>query len=85
MIFRQVEVLLSTMSSKEIVGNSPPYGKQPWYAIYLVYQAVTTTMLRIPIWILYYVLPSNRPKATWTIKRAVIIRLIKHFIKMASM
>ncbi|KAF7790478.1 hypothetical protein EIP86_001433 [Pleurotus ostreatoroseus] len=62
----------------------PPYGKQPWYAIYLAYQFLTTLLLRLPAWIVYYGLPSNRPKSTWTLKRAVLLRFMRHFIHVAS-
>ncbi|KAF7796925.1 hypothetical protein EIP86_008110 [Pleurotus ostreatoroseus] len=73
------------MSSKGTVTASTPYGKQPWYTIYLAYQLTTTILLRLPLWVLYYAVPSNRPKPTWSLKRAIMLRIVKLLICMGYM
>lgn len=73
------------MSASKTFAAGPPYGKQPWCAIYLTYQVVTTFLLRVPLWVLYLALPHNRPKWTWTLKRAFMLRLLKHVMHVSYM
>lgn len=61
-----------------------PYAAQPWKAVYLAYQALTT-VLRIPFWTLYLLLPSNRAKTTWSFKRALIMKIFKHVLYVDAM
>ena len=70
---------------RDNVVAEPLTRKQPWRTLFLLYQAITTIFLRLPLWVIYYALPSNRPKSTWTLKRAVMIRTVKLIMHVAYM
>lgn len=70
---------------RDSVVAGPAYGKQPWRALYLLYQLIATIFLRIPLWAVYYSLPSNRPKSTWTLRRAVMMRIVRLLMHTAYM
>ena len=70
---------------RDSVLTDPLTRKQPWRTLYLMYQVITTIFLRLPLWVIYYALPSNRPKSTWTLKRAVMIRAVKLLMHVAYM
>ncbi|KAF7790477.1 hypothetical protein EIP86_001432 [Pleurotus ostreatoroseus] len=70
---------------RDSVLTDPLTRKQPWRTLYLLYQVITTIFLRLPLWVVYYALPSNRPKSTWTLKRAVMIRAVKLLMHVAYM
>ncbi|KAL4248912.1 AB hydrolase superfamily protein [Abortiporus biennis] len=52
---------------------------QPWKALYLIYEIITIAAIRTPLWLLWYIPKSNRPRPTWTLQRswfrAVVVRL----------
>lgn len=37
-------------------------------------------LLRFPLWTLYLIPPSNRPKPTWSYKRALVMTTVKHLL-----
>lgn len=51
--------------------------RQPFKTIYLVYFAATLVFVKIPCWTLWYLRPSHRPRPSWTLKRALIVRIMK--------
>lgn len=60
------------------------YSKQPAKRIYLAYQLFTTIFFRLPLWFLLAVPKSRRPRPTWTLKRALFLRLFRHFMYITS-
>ncbi|KAK0454896.1 Alpha/Beta hydrolase protein [Armillaria borealis] len=68
------------MPPKELYG----YSKQPAKQIYLAYQLFTTIFFRLPIWFLLAVPKSRRPRPTWPLKRALFLRLFRHFMYITS-
>ncbi|KAK0485884.1 Alpha/Beta hydrolase protein [Armillaria novae-zelandiae] len=73
------------MPPKELYG----YAKQPAKQIYLAYQLFTTILFRLPIWFLLAVpnlIPgrSRRPRPTWPLKRALFLRMFRHFMHVTS-
>ncbi|KAK0195498.1 Alpha/Beta hydrolase protein [Armillaria mellea] len=68
------------MPRKELYG----YSKQPAKQIYLAYQLFTTIFFRLPIWFLLAVPKSRRPRPTWPLKRALFLRLFRHFMYITS-
>ncbi|KAK7692853.1 hypothetical protein QCA50_004488 [Cerrena zonata] len=55
------------------------YRKQPFKSIYLLYQSITTPLFRIPIWTILSLFRSNRPKSTWSLKKTILVKLLKHY------
>ncbi|KAH7929059.1 alpha/beta-hydrolase [Leucogyrophana mollusca] len=51
---------------------------QPFRGLYLTYQLFTTTLVRFPLWFLLSLPKSWRPRASWTLKRCLQVRLIRH-------
>jgi hypothetical protein len=47
---------------------------QPLKTIYLVYVALSLILLRLPCWFLISLLPSLRPRRSWTIGRTLLIK-----------
>ncbi|KIJ59088.1 hypothetical protein HYDPIDRAFT_33534 [Hydnomerulius pinastri MD-312] len=52
---------------------------QPFRGIYLTYQLVTTSLIRYPLWFLFSLPKSWRPRASWSLKRALQVRLFRHY------
>lgn len=61
-------------------SQGPKWGKQPWKTIYLVYEAISMTFVRIPLWVLLAIPRSNRPRPSWTIKRTLSIKLLRYYL-----
>ncbi|KDQ50971.1 hypothetical protein JAAARDRAFT_41599 [Jaapia argillacea MUCL 33604] len=53
---------------------------QPFKGIYLTYLVFTLVFFRLPIWILYYLNPGNRPRRTWTLKRCLAVEALRIFV-----
>ncbi|KAI0332711.1 alpha/beta-hydrolase [Cubamyces sp. BRFM 1775] len=51
--------------------------QQPFKAIYLVYAATSLVFVKLPCWTLWYLRPSARPRRSWTLKRALIVRVLQ--------
>lgn len=56
------------------------YHKQPLRTLYLVYEALSTLCVRVPLWVLISILPQLRPRPSWTIRRCVTVRLTEHMV-----
>jgi hypothetical protein len=52
------------------------YRNQPWKTPYLAVQLSYILLAKIPWWILINLLPSARHSPKWTLKRAVLVRII---------
>ncbi|KAJ7593708.1 Alpha/Beta hydrolase protein [Mycena floridula] len=55
------------------------YRPQPWRLLYLVYQLLTTTFIRLPLWTLLAIPRSLRPRRSWSVTRTVLNALGRHF------
>ncbi|KAJ7587208.1 Alpha/Beta hydrolase protein [Mycena floridula] len=55
------------------------YRHQPWRILYLTYQILTTTFIRLPLWTLLAIPRLLRPRQSWTVKRTVFNALARHF------
>lgn len=54
------------------------YRKQPFKSTYLLYQSITTPFVRIPVWVILSLFRRNRPKSTWSLKKTIMVKLLKH-------
>ncbi|KAI0058154.1 alpha/beta-hydrolase [Artomyces pyxidatus] len=52
---------------------------QPLKALYYTYVLISLPV-RFPYWVLVSALPAWRPRRSWTLRRAVMIRLVKLFV-----
>ncbi|KAH9885837.1 alpha/beta-hydrolase [Cubamyces lactineus] len=52
------------------------FRKQPLKTIYVI-SVVFYTLASIPVLVIKYALPSQRPRQSWTLKRALIVHLIR--------
>jgi hypothetical protein len=55
--------------------------RQPAKGAYLIFEALSTLFVRMPLWVLLSVLPATRPRAGWTIGRCIRIRMVSLFVK----
>lgn len=60
--------------------RGPGWTKQPWKGIYLLYNTITLLSIRIPLWYLLAIPKSNRPRPSWTIKRTILVKLLRHYL-----
>ncbi|KAI0664480.1 alpha/beta-hydrolase [Cubamyces menziesii] len=51
--------------------------RQPFKSLYLVYVATSLVFVKLPIWTLYYLPRSTRPRRAWSLKRTLIVRTIQ--------
>ncbi|KAI0753228.1 alpha/beta-hydrolase [Daedaleopsis nitida] len=54
-----------------------PIDRQPWKTLYLIRFFATLLFVKLPLWLIWYSIPWHRPRSSWTIKRAIIVRTIK--------
>ncbi|KAH8828093.1 endoplasmic reticulum protein [Flagelloscypha sp. PMI_526] len=64
----------------------PPYtfAKQPLKTLYLIYQVLTTVFVRVPIWTLIATLPWTRQRKSWTMKREVMVKIVRHLLSVVG-
>ncbi|CDO76299.1 hypothetical protein BN946_scf184917.g15 [Trametes cinnabarina] len=55
---------------------------QPLKACYLIYFATSLILVKLPLWTIYYIPRSTRPRRSWTVKRCLIVRVIKELFGM---
>lgn len=53
------------------------FHRQPLKTVYLTYVAVTLIFVRLPLWFLTSLVPSLRPRSTWTIRRTLFLKSIQ--------
>ncbi|KAI0915968.1 hypothetical protein AcV5_003432 [Taiwanofungus camphoratus] len=58
------------------------YRHQPLRAVYYVYYSISILFVRLPYWCLISLAPAWRPRRSWTLSRAVIIRALAAFTNM---
>lgn len=63
-----------------------PYAHEPWKSLY-VGQRVFTTLLLVPVWVLYYLImpKSFRPRPSWSIKQIVAVNFTRRVHKVTEM
>ncbi|KAH0588382.1 hypothetical protein H2248_004239 [Termitomyces sp. 'cryptogamus'] len=59
------------------------YRHQPLKAVYLTGQFIVT-LLRIPLWILLSIPRSWRPRKSWSLKRAVLVKFVRFFMGLSA-
>lgn len=52
--------------------------RQPLKSIYWLFELLATALVRVPLWTLLSIPPSQRPRRSWTIKRVVWVNLVRH-------
>ncbi|KAF9070640.1 Alpha/Beta hydrolase protein [Rhodocollybia butyracea] len=50
---------------------------QPFKGLYLTFQLFSTVLVRIPLWVALAIPPSWRPRAQWSIRRVVQLKLLR--------
>ncbi|TDL22602.1 alpha/beta-hydrolase [Rickenella mellea] len=53
------------------------FRNQPLKGIYVMYAVLSVIFVRLPWWTLVSLI--SRPRASWTLKRAILVRLIRYF------
>lgn len=66
----------------EFLQEAPIWSRYPWKAIYLVYFGLSVGLVFLPWFALVSILKSTRPRASWTWKRATLVRLYRHGTKL---
>ncbi|KAF8806420.1 alpha/beta-hydrolase [Phlegmacium glaucopus] len=61
------------------------FHRQPLKGLYISYQFITILFIRGPLWALLSIPPSWRPRKTWTIKRTIMAKFIKHVMGMTAL
>ncbi|KAI0340622.1 alpha/beta-hydrolase [Trametopsis cervina] len=56
------------------------FRRQPFRAFYFFTNLTLLLFIRLPFWSLLYVLPSLRPRKTWSWKRSIIVQALRAFI-----
>ncbi|KAI0093135.1 Alpha/Beta hydrolase protein [Irpex rosettiformis] len=69
------------MSEKQM---GPMYQSQPMKGLYLAKETLATTFVRAPLWALYALPRTNRPRSSWPLRRVMIIKLIQHMISVVG-
>ncbi|KAL9094922.1 MAG: hypothetical protein Q9165_002872 [Trypethelium subeluteriae] len=57
---------------------------QPFKALWVLF-AVSTTLIRLPLWTLLYLVPSLRPNPHWTLRQALGTRLVRLVLYQSSL
>ncbi len=55
---------------------------QPFKALYLLYFASSFVFVKAPFWSIRFIVPANRPRKTWSLKRAMIVRALQELFSM---
>lgn len=56
--------------------------RQPFWTIYLLGFLATTLFVRLPWWLAYYSLRSNRPRKNWTLRRTIHLQAFRQLTKL---
>lgn len=59
------------------VRNNFLWSRQPYKFFYLSYVISTYLLFRLPFWFLTSLVPALRPRATWTIRRTLLIKSLQ--------
>lgn len=56
--------------------------RQPYKTIYLLGLFIITLFIRLPWWFVYYSWRPNRPRKSWTLRRAVMVQVLRQVTKL---
>ncbi|KAH9856953.1 alpha/beta-hydrolase [Lenzites betulinus] len=57
--------------------SQPLLRRQPFKGLYLAYLAASIFLVRVPLWTLWFLPRSNRPKSSWPISRCIRVMLLR--------
>ncbi|KAJ3903323.1 hypothetical protein F5879DRAFT_923166 [Lentinula edodes] len=57
---------------------------QPLKGLYLIYQLISTVLIRLPIWVLTSIPRSWRPRPHWTMRKSVKLKVVRHMIDLTT-
>ncbi|KAI0636897.1 alpha/beta-hydrolase [Trametes polyzona] len=49
----------------------------PFKGLYLIYLGLSTFLIRVPLWFIWFMPRSNRPKASWPISRCIRVMFLR--------
>ena len=52
--------------------------------VYLIYYVLTTLLILVPIWAVFYLNQSNRPRRNWTLERCLRVRVSRRFCQVVA-
>ncbi|EIW51692.1 alpha/beta-hydrolase [Trametes versicolor FP-101664 SS1] len=55
----------------------PLLRRQPFKGAYLAYLVLSTLFVRVPLWYIWFLPRSNRPKASWPLSRCIRVMLMR--------
>ena len=59
----------------------PLLHRQPFRAVFLT-GFLVVTLLQLPCWLIYYSWPPNRPRKSWTLRRAIHVRVLRNLTQL---
>lgn len=67
-------------------ASHPPFAHEPWKTLYVA-QRLTTTLLLVPVWAVYYLLMPrcSRPRESWSMKQIIAVRFTRRIHKVTEM
>ena len=63
---------------------APLLHRQPFKAIYLLGFLVVTSF-QLPCWLIYYSWRPNRPRKSWTLRRAINVRIMRNVTQLLKL
>ncbi|PPQ63471.1 hypothetical protein CVT24_005128 [Panaeolus cyanescens] len=63
------------------MAQSYAFRHQPWKGLYLTYQLIVSVCVRFPLWVLFNLPSSWRPLPTWSLKRAIMVNVVRRFME----
>ncbi|KAH7907453.1 Alpha/Beta hydrolase protein [Hygrophoropsis aurantiaca] len=51
---------------------------QPKKGLYLAYQALSTLLVRLPLWAAWYLPPCTRPRPSWSWAHTLAVQMVRH-------
>ena len=58
-------------------GNTFIFRHQPLKAIYLAYVVATLVFIRLPCWLVLFLVPWFRPRRSWTLARTLLVKTLQ--------
>ncbi|KAI0831374.1 alpha/beta-hydrolase [Trametes gibbosa] len=62
----------------------PLLRRQPFKGLYLAYLAISIFLVRVPLWSIWFLPRSNRPKSSWRISRCIRVMLLRELTGLAG-
>ncbi|KIJ37772.1 hypothetical protein M422DRAFT_177429 [Sphaerobolus stellatus SS14] len=57
--------------------------RNPFKALYILLEILTTVVFRVPYWVIYSIPKSNRPRQSWAVSRCVFVYGLRRFFLMS--